>query len=1146
MVIVSGSDKASRYIAQLDEARCAGRWNEVPELCRKVEKHASHRRCLTLTARSEAQIAAQSPQRPSTASSASSSSLANLIPPLQLAVDEEVDHAQDAFQATVCLGWIHYVLQEPGLAIARLPKDFAAVASKMQETSMSGWTRVCIVKGAFLKGWSQEDTGSLEDAVRTYRSVLPFLSDKLTSATPQFRAWTERLLVRLCLLSDQTSNTREYISSSEALQIFRYWALYWDSAAKAHGAASADGAKARRSAWKAYYDTLSDILRRGLPYEPESGSSNGSSEKHSISSSNRLLQHAELKKVETIYEGLLLKETLFPKASETNHEIVSWADSVMENWRFLCGSTWSNADLGAGGKEAVGRGVLDILYRAATKTFHSTQLLRYLFTVHASLADFDLAIKAYDSYVEIITRGKDRVEKTGEEDATIDDDGTVLMVSAEAIRLLCRYGSMKEAEKAIQISLHIEKWLEQSEHIRSSKSEAGSVNSIEMLIEPRALASAYAAMGISQAQWARYTYEADARASLQAKAEQYLRRSLEPSLQDSKNIDVLYALALVLAEKRDIATAIKVAKTTLSEETKQKTSVNIGGRISAGPAVEFGRERKLIPVWHLLALLLSAKEEDYAAAQKACEAAFEQFGDPSILFGEEEDNSYRSEHLKEIDGQNRANSGIIDQMESFEKMGILHVKMTQLSLLEEIEGVSVAVDGCDELLALHARLFGDTSAETSSLPVPAPAPSTMAPPKTAVGSSIRGSILRGRSSVRSAQKLTPSTDPTVTGPHESNLSGQPITAPSIQVTDEDGSHNNHNHHHLFHHSKNSDGQPGVQRSSSKLQKRSASSLRRKSQMDAEQAPDVPQLPEGINTNTPTQNTTGSTGHTRQTSLSGSTRKSIENLDRPLRPIPHNMPPTSQPPPSGHKDQPPKQDTRLPGPFPNASHVTPDPYFSRIQARRQKVAMLVSIWIFISGLYSRAKKFENAKDAAKEAFDLVGLFESEITRDSCSSKALAEKGWGGGKSVEELWADVFATRGQLLLAQELKHEARAEFERALQHFPDHPVAIVGLSDILLDIYCEVIPLEKGSKNLKKTFAETQHRLAARDRAFGLLSTLTKLGSGWDFSEAWYALSRAYEESGEIERAKKALWWVVELEDAHPIRDWDNATVGGFVL
>ena len=73
-----------------------------------------------------------------------------------------------------------------------------------------------------------------------------------------------------------------------------------------------------------------------------------------------------------------------------------------------------------------------------------------------------------------------------------------------------------------------------------------------------------------------------------------------------------------------------------------------------------------------------------------------------------------------------------------------------------------------------------------------------------------------------------------------------------------------------------------------------------------------------------------------------------------------------------------------------------------------------------------------------------------------------------------------------------------------------------------------------------------RLAARDRAYGLLSTLTNLGAGWDYSEAWFALARAYEESGQIEKAKEVLWWCVELEDTHPARDWRSVALGGFVL
>lgn len=167
-----------------------------------------------------------------------------------------------------------------------------------------------------------------------------------------------------------------------------------------------------------------------------------------------------------------------------------------------------------------------------------------------------------------------------------------------------------------------------------------------------------------------------------------------------------------------------------------------------------------------------------------------------------------------------------------------------------------------------------------------------------------------------------------------------------------------------------------------------------------------------------------------------------------------------------------------------------------------------------------------------------------------------------------------------MSQSLKHEARTDFERALLHFPDHPQGIVGLSNVLLDIYCQDIPMEPTRATeitpLSPTYAPaptqestgsepkkhrlTSHipsaenqlsppelsRLAARDRAFGLLSTLTKLGAGWDYSEAWYALARAYEESGQVEKAKEVLWWCVELEDTHPVRNWRSVASGRFVL
>jgi tetratricopeptide (TPR) repeat protein len=806
--------------------------------------------------------------------------------------------------------------------------------------------------------------------------------------------------------------------------------------------------------------------------------------------------------------------------------------------------------------------------------------LRNLFIVHASLAEFDLAFKAYESYVEIVTRGKDRVEKSGEALEGIDSDSTVLRTSAEAIRLLCRFGSRHEAEKALEIGHSIERWLEQSEHIRSA-SDAGSVASADTIVEPGALAAAFCAIGVSQAHWARYTYEVEQRAVFQTKAIQCLRKSLSPGLSDSNNIEALYALALVLAETRDIPGAIKVVKRALSPASKPSTTVSTDGVLSSGIATEYGRERKLIPMWHLLALLLTSRE-DYIAAEKACEAAFEQFGDPTTLFGDEENNAYRSEHLNESTGQVALSQGIVDRMEGFEKSGILQIKMTQLALLETTEDSITAVDGCDELLALYSRLFGDPTGQKLKLDSSTRA---MPPPKSAVGT-VRGSIFRGRGTVKTTQKDLPTRDSSVLSSKGSTAATQSGPAPAIQVTEEDGTThgNGHHRHHLFHrhkHEKSDESQPGVQRSpSKKLQKRSSASLRRESISEPNHAPEVPPLPENV-----------ANGAAAQEKLSP--QKSTESREQPLRPVAHNMNHTS--PPLDHDGQPPKQDMRLPAPFPNADYVPSDPRFDKVQERRQKVSLLVEIWLFISGLYSRARMYQDAREAVAEAMKLVEAFEAEVSQVSSTAKSLSEKGWGGGKSVEELWADTFAAvstlymqdecmltdlqRGELLVAQTWHHQARSDFERALLHFPDHPAGIVGLSNILLDIYSETIPLEptpidefsiitpstsvpstlKDDSNTKTQHltshipsAENQlsppllNRLAARDRAYGLLSTLTKLGSGWDYSEAWYALARAYEESGQIEKTKEVLWWCVELEDTHPTRSWKSVGMGGFVL
>lgn len=181
-------------------------------------------------------------------------------------------------------------------------------------------------------------------------------------------------------------------------------------------------------------------------------------------------------------------------------------------------------------------------------------------------------------------------------------------------------------------------------------------------------------------------------------------------------------------------------------------------------------------------------------------------------------------------------------------------------------------------------------------------------------------------------------------------------------------------------------------------------------------------------------------------------------------------------------------------------------------------------------------------------------------------------------------------------------AREDFETALTHCPDHPAATVALSNILLDIYSEQllppptvaslpdvdaphttapkptaaysgipsVPLGLGPSTSStsptpepvdnQTITQSQlpapykatclplvDRLAARDRAYALLTNLTRLGDGWNRAEAWFALARAHEESGQPDKAKEVLWWCVELEEATGVREWRcTGGSGGYTI
>jgi len=134
---------------------------------------------------------------------------------------------------------------------------------------------------------------------------------------------------------------------------------------------------------------------------------------------------------------------------------------------------------------------------------------------------------------------------------------------------------------------------------------------------------------------------------------------------------------------------------------------------------------------------------------------------------------------------------------------------------------------------------------------------------------------------------------------------------------------------------------------------------------------------------------------------------MERPEQELKPIAHNKDHTEERPPLGHPHQPPRQDVRLPASITSPGNLSMEPGFPSLQERKHQVSLLVQIWLFIAGLYTRTSAFEDAKGAIDEAFKLVEELELDLSHQSSTAKAFAEPGWGGGESVEQLWADVYA-------------------------------------------------------------------------------------------------------------------------------------------
>lgn len=785
-----------------------------------------------------------------------------------------------------------------------------------------------------------------------------------------------------------------------------------------------------------------------------------------------------------------------------------------------------------------------------------------MFTLHTALAEFMLAGKAFDTYIELVSKGKARVEKSGEDEVGLDDDGTVLRTTAAGLQMLCCYGRRKEVERAQDIALVLEKWLEKIqspwEPVASAEDEPtdlrGERSRPDQQVSGEAIAAAHHSLGVCRAHWARLTFETSSRPELQAKAIASFRAALESTSTAIQSAEIHFALASILAETREIGAAIECAKKAIALYASDREAPTLKNQVHADTLWEERCKRGLFKAWHLLSFLLSARQ-DFANAIAACDAANE-------LYNE----------LFESAGRREA----VERLALSERQSIIELKMSQLVLWEILDGPEEAVNACGDLLGAYKQFFvSDGAAPTRGPTVNLySSKDTISPPQTANGTVRRSLLGRSKVALPSLPRLGHHSNQTPIAGEATPGVSRDTNIPSTL----DGSTSPR---------KYQPPQHLARQESKKLHKRRS----RKSMLSEHRT-------RGESSHGSSQaNGSEEFGQALPLRFANVKRSSIEashngsSLDRAPDglnvPITHNAPliqksgqaePQRLPPttsisthhrnqnPSPEYPKPPTSAASKPSPIASqSSYPLPEPLYSSSDLNRHSLTLLARIWLLIARLYRDAGMPVDAQGAVSEASNQARLIEAAVTAQDSSAEALSMPGWGKLKSVAEVWADVHAEQASLCLYNRNQSGASEEFEKALGWFPDHNAATVGLSNMLLDYYDDdpaikaappstapspskpmlaSLPVRKtpGGGTDEPITANSEassallSRLASRDRAYGLLSMLTKSGRGWDDSEAWSALARVYEQSGQIDKAKEALWWVVELEDSRPLREW----------
>ena len=391
--------KVSKYLELLDSARSDQNWVEVPELLRKISKHAPHRECkgglhiqterlviivaeiytgLILTAQTQLRIASLPNEAPFEVGPTDAKIFSEAIPRILAAAAKEKGSHEDVFQAKICIAEIHMTLENLEAAREALPPDLDTMLQESLWPTMTKCTHVGILKGAFARSKSNNRILVLvsltfsgialkddDEAFRASQVMLPYISKSLPllRSSSAWHGWAKLLLTRQCSLAQILLHKRSFLlmptlgssggyvlDSATFLETFRAWNEFWDDKVTEplgnQKNDQNDELAQQAVIWFFYHSHLSAFVQ-ALVVKPTFAS--------------RLEQAKEYRRVEAINARMMSNLVSFPKANEVTLRVEMWVDNVMLTWRTMISPPWENEDVGSGGRECLSRNVLEVM-----------------------------------------------------------------------------------------------------------------------------------------------------------------------------------------------------------------------------------------------------------------------------------------------------------------------------------------------------------------------------------------------------------------------------------------------------------------------------------------------------------------------------------------------------------------------------------------------------------------------------------------------------------------------------------------------------------------------------------------------------------------------------------------------------------------